>query len=557
MLMAEISKSRASEGSPALSPALLHTALQVLYAEQTRNLLESQPLHEMFETVLTKFCEARDSSFVSNVEKLLNIGVLEMCECEVTRRHSLHYLHRRHHLHHLRRHHLHLHSHLPSSHHLQCGEMLEPMTYKNFATAVSVAQIVGNAPAAGQPSSLVTQLGQAAGPACPSAACGSRMSIVRYLMPPVPGWMCVALQYPPRSGPPESADISTLLQRVDLEVDLQRAFRGVLTPLKMSLRGVLCSAATRCSAYFLSKEGATQGSWVCFDDDAVTTVGDEFGAVVSRCAFALSQPALLFYEVNDTGGATECVSCAVVDAPSAPPADGGGTPPPAASSAAMQCAARDGPNPAPRPASARRSPLTAAPSSAPAASGRTREGAGIPLLAPALPPQPQLLVSPIPRLVPRSRTYPPDAPFALRRRRRLSRSLLPAPPFNDKSECNRNPTSPCPLDLPLPVGAAAARLRAAAAPTPPCPPSPSPLGTTYDLKWGDISSSTPSSTRSRSLPLRDSARPTPEPPPPLSAAGNRAAASCANSRDYTGYCLRAFGASRERPCLAPNKVVST
>ena len=285
------------------------------------------------------------------------------------------------------------------------------MSYKNFATAVSVAQIVGNAPAAGQPSSLVTQLGQAAGPACPSAACGSRMSIVRYLMPPVPGWMCVALQYPPRSGPPESADISTLLQRVDLEVDLQRAFRGVLTPLKMSLRGVLCSAATRCSAYFLSKEGATQGSWVCFDDDDVTTVGDEFGAVVSRCAFALSQPALLFYEVNDTGGATECVSCAVVDAPSAPPADGGGTPPPAASSAAMQCAARDGPNPAPRPASARRSPLTAAPSSAPAASGRTREGAGIPLLAPALPPQPQLLVSPIPRLVPRSRTYPPDAPF--------------------------------------------------------------------------------------------------------------------------------------------------
>ena len=322
MLMAEISKSRASEGSPALSPALLHTALQVLYAEQTRNLLESQPLHEMFETVLTKFCEARDSSFVSNVEKLLNIGVLEMCECE-------------------------------------CGEMLEPMSYKNFATAVSVAQIVGNAPAAGQPSSLVTQLGQAAGPACPSAACGSRMSIVRYLMPPVPGWMCVALQYPPRSGPPESADISTLLQRVDLEVDLQRAFRGVLTPLKMSLRGVLCSAATRCSAYFLSKEGATQGSWVCFDDDAVTTVGDEFGAVVSRCAFALSQPALLFYEVNDTGGATECVSCAVVDAPSAPPADGGGAPPPAASSAAMQCAARDGPNPAPRPASAHRSPLTA------------------------------------------------------------------------------------------------------------------------------------------------------------------------------------------------------
>ena len=386
MLMAEISKSRASEGSPALSPALLHTALQVLYAEQTRNLLESQPLHEMFETVLTKFCEARDSSFVSNVEKLLNIGVLEMCECEVTRRHSLHYLHRRHHLHHLR-HHLHLHSHLPSSHHLQCGEMLEPMSYKNFATAVSVAQIVGNAPAAGQPSSLVTQLGQAAGPACPSAACGSRMSIVRYLMPPVPGWMCVALQYPPRSGPPESADISRcssawtwrcascggsntqrasgaqLLQRVDFprQVDLHaRAFRGVLTPLKMSLRGVLCSAATRCSAYFLSKEGATQGSWVCFDDDAVTTVGDEFGAVVSRCAFALSQPALLFYEVNDTGGATECVSCAVVDAPSAPPADGGGTPPPAASSAAMQCAARDGPNPAPpRPASARRSPLTA------------------------------------------------------------------------------------------------------------------------------------------------------------------------------------------------------
>ena len=231
----------------------------------------------------------------------------------------------------------------------ECGEMLEPMSYKNFATAVSVAQIVGNAPAAGQPSSLVTQLGQAAGPACPSAACGSRMSIVRYLMPPVPGWMCVALQYPPRSGPPESADISTLLQRVDLEVDLQRAFRGVLTPLKMSLRGVLCSAATRCSAYFLSKEGATQGSWVCFDDDDVTTVGDEFGAVVSRCAFALSQPALLFYEVNDTGGATECVSCAVVDAPSAPPADGGGAPPPAASSAAMQCAARDGPNPAPAP----------------------------------------------------------------------------------------------------------------------------------------------------------------------------------------------------------------
>jgi hypothetical protein len=435
--------------------------------------------------------------------------------------------------------------------------MLEPMSYKNFATAVSVAQIVGNAPAAGQPSSLVTQLGQAAGPACPSAACGSRMSIVRYLMPPVPGWMCVALQYPPRSGPPESADISTLLQRVDLEVDLQRAFRGVLTPLKMSLRGVLCSAATRCSAYFLSKEGATQGSWVCFDDDAVTTVGDEFGAVVSRCAFALSQPALLFYEVNDTGGATECVSCAVVDAPSAPPADGGGTPPPAASSAAMQCAARDGPNPAPPPRL--RSPLAAhrpAPPPPPPQVARVRARASLCSPPPSLPNHnfwylPYLAWYLV--LVPTPQTHP----FALRRRRRLSRSLLPAPPFNDKSECNRNPTSPCPLDLPLPVGAAAAPRVRRQRPLPPARLPPSPLGTTYDLKWGDISSSTPSSTRSRSLPLRDSARPTPEPPPPLSAAGNRAAASCANSRDYTGYCLRAFGASRERPCLAPNKVVST
>ena len=61
MLMAEISKSRV--GLAALSPRC--STLQVLYAEQTRNLLESQPLHEMFETILTKFCEARDSSFVS------------------------------------------------------------------------------------------------------------------------------------------------------------------------------------------------------------------------------------------------------------------------------------------------------------------------------------------------------------------------------------------------------------------------------------------------------------------------------------------------------------
>ena len=79
-------------------------------------------------------------------------------------------------------------------------------------------------------------------------------------------------------------------------------------------------------------------------------------------------------------------------------------------------------------------------------------------------------------LVPTPQTHP----FALRRRRRLSRSLLPAPPFNDKSECNRNPTSPCPPRPPSSRRRGRRASRAAAAPTPPCPPSP--LSPRHDLR---------------------------------------------------------------------------
>ena len=60
--------------------------------------------------------------------------------------------------------------------------------------------------------------------------------IQRYLMQPVPVVLTVALVWDSSSASP--SNVAALLQRVDLTMDLQRAFKGVAQPTPISLRGM-------------------------------------------------------------------------------------------------------------------------------------------------------------------------------------------------------------------------------------------------------------------------------------------------------------------------------
>ena len=127
---------------------------------------------EAFEAALSVLAESAEQSFTASVEQHFRLSVMEMCEC-------------------------------------RCGELLEPMSYKQCATYVSVPLLLS---AQGpQHATLSAQMAASVGPECPVANCRTRMQIQRYLMQPVPVVLTVALVWDSSSG--SASDVAALLQR--------------------------------------------------------------------------------------------------------------------------------------------------------------------------------------------------------------------------------------------------------------------------------------------------------------------------------------------------------
>ena len=150
------------------------------------------------------FTESSDQRFVACVERHCSMSIMEMCECS-------------------------------------CDEMLEPLHYKQCAAYVSVPLLL-NAPPSEGGGVLASQLASSVGPLCPTANCGARMRIQRYLMSPMPSLLTVGLAWD--STPCQPNAIHALLSSVELSFDLQRAFRSVPQPATVSIRGLLCATGS-------------------------------------------------------------------------------------------------------------------------------------------------------------------------------------------------------------------------------------------------------------------------------------------------------------------------
>jgi hypothetical protein len=192
-----------SESRVALAPpAVTRSALPSLFGEMGRSkLTHATEGCEAFEGMLAMFTESSDQRFVSCVERHCSMSIMEMCECT-------------------------------------CDEMLEPLHYKQSAAYVSVPLLLSAPP--GEAGVLASQLASSIGPTCPTANCGNRMRIQRYLMPPMPNLLAVGLAWD--QTPVQPNTIHALLSNVELTFDLQNAFRSVPQPATASIRGVLCSA---------------------------------------------------------------------------------------------------------------------------------------------------------------------------------------------------------------------------------------------------------------------------------------------------------------------------
>ena len=255
------------QGSP-LSPALLHTALHGVYAEQIRFDSINDPC-EALEVVIGKFCASSDRRFAGCVEQLFGMSIMEMCECGWN----------------------------------QCGEMLEPMTYKQSASFVSVSTLLGLE--SGVPGTITQQLATALGPNCPVISCGKQMDIQRYLMQPVPQVMSISFTYEGMSITSYASDIlSALLQKVEMLLDLQQTYKGVPQPMMGSLVGMLVCAqgagAGPLYSGFFYDDSARQ--WSSFTAEAqISVVGADWSAVSTHCTQQQLQPAVLFYSVQPTG----------------------------------------------------------------------------------------------------------------------------------------------------------------------------------------------------------------------------------------------------------------
>ena len=263
-IMVSLSEQR---NSP-LSSALLHTALHGVYAEQGK-FDQVNDACEALEVVVSKFCASPDRRFAGCVEQLFGINIMEMCECSAP-----------------------------------CGEMLEPMTYKQSACFVSVPALLGAQ--SGQPgSSLLHQLSSAIGPGCPLPNCAKQMSIQRYLMQPTPQVLAVSFTYDSMGGAAYEANVlSALFARVETQFDLQQTYKGVSQPMMVQLVGMLCCAqgvpTPRYSAFFFD---ATARQWCSLDDSSYSPIGPHWSAVAAHCPPLQIQPAVLFYQVQPSSPA--------------------------------------------------------------------------------------------------------------------------------------------------------------------------------------------------------------------------------------------------------------
>ena len=282
-IMVSLSEQR---NSP-LSTPLLHTALHGVYAEQTK-FDQVNDACEALEVVVGKFCASPDRRFAGCVEQLLGMNIMEMCECKAE-------------------------IFLDGGSRRACGEMLEPMTYKQSACFVSVPALLGAQP--GQPGSLLHQLSTAAGPNCPLPNCAKQMVIQRYLMQPTPQVLAVSFTYDSMGDAAYEPNVlGAVFARVETHFDLQRTYKGVAQPTMANLVGMLCCTqgvpTPRYSAFFFD---GTARQWCMFDDASNTPIGPDWAAVAAHCPQSQLQPAVLFYQVQHT-----CLPCS--SAPdSAPP----------------------------------------------------------------------------------------------------------------------------------------------------------------------------------------------------------------------------------------------
>lgn len=193
--------------------ALLRAALAPRLLEAARaQICSVGDASECFEAALSVLSEANDPRFVCLIETHFRSHVMEMCECS-------------------------------------CGELLEPMSYRQCATYVSVPLALQR-----DRSSLTAQLSTVVGPDCPVASCGTRMHIQRYLMQPMPTVITLALVWDVATA----SDIGAVLRRIELQMEVHRAFKGITSNVTASLRGMMCKSGSQHCGFFLE---LTQRTW--------------------------------------------------------------------------------------------------------------------------------------------------------------------------------------------------------------------------------------------------------------------------------------------------------
>jgi len=251
-LLAQLGDSRMAP----LGPTAVRMALPALCGEGgvRSRVAHATEATEAFEALLSTFTESSDQRFVSCVERHFSMSMMEMCECV-------------------------------------CDEMLEPLHYKQSEAYVSVPLLLSSPPSEGSP--LAAPLSSSTGPLCPTANCGKRMRILRYLMAPMPSLLVVGLSWDATAVQPSS--IHSVLTLIEQTIDLQAAFKSLPQPATASLRGVLASSGPTHHSFAYDPVGS---SWLHHGEGAVTAVGEEWEAVVSKCSQYRLKPVLLLYQIN-------------------------------------------------------------------------------------------------------------------------------------------------------------------------------------------------------------------------------------------------------------------
>ena len=267
--------------------AELHAALPPSTLERLSSTLRglSDP-SEAFEAILNMLSKSADPRFVGTLDSHFRMSIMEMCECS-------------------------------------CGELLEPMAYKQCAAYVSVPLLLASVATAAEKGvlvagSLAAQIGVACGPEFPLPNCASQMRIQRYLMQPLPTILAVALVRDATSSAPSGGDETdaqiadnpaALLERIDLHIDLQHAFKGLNQPMLARLCGLVCQTGRSHCAFFCeapagesdnatSHDAARSHRWSLFDHATAAPLGaNGWSAVVAHCVNKRMQPMMLFFSI--------------------------------------------------------------------------------------------------------------------------------------------------------------------------------------------------------------------------------------------------------------------